>query len=73
VKYLMPHRPLTEELLRADLLAASKSLDAAREAIAANQLTKEEEKLIHAAARSRYATALRRFSDLVVDGKVPPD
>jgi hypothetical protein len=48
-------------------------LDAVCEAIACNQVTKEERKLIHAAARSQYANALRRFSNLVVYGRVPPD
>jgi len=65
--------PPTDELLRADLLKARNSLDAAREAIASNQLTNEEGRLIHAAALRRYATALRRFSDLVVYGEVPSD
>jgi hypothetical protein len=49
------------------------SLDAARAAIANNKVTKEEEKLIYAAAQSRYTTALRRFSRLVLDGEVPAD
>jgi hypothetical protein len=42
-------------------------------AIASNQVTKGEAKLIYAAAHSRYATALRRFSRLVMDGEVPAD
>ena len=66
------HRP-TEDLLRTDMLAAKNSLDAAREAIKDQQLTYKEGKLLFAAAFTRYATALRRFSGLVVDGKVPPD
>jgi hypothetical protein len=69
----VPLQPPNEELLRVDLLTATKSLDAARAAIAKNQVTKEEGKLIYAAAHSRYATALRRFSRLVLDGEVPPD
>ena len=69
----MPLQPPNEELLRADLQAARNSLDAARDAIANNQVTKEEGKLIHAAAQSRYATALRRFSKLVLDGELPPE
>lgn len=66
-------QPPNEEILRADLLAASNSLDAARDAIANNQATKEEGKLIHAAELSRYATALRRFSRLVIDAQFAPD
>ena len=69
----MPFNLPIEELLRADVLNARESLDDAREAIASHQLTKEEGKLIPAAALSRYATALGRFSGLVVYGKVPPD
>jgi hypothetical protein len=69
----MPLQPPNEELLRADVLTAENSLDAARAAIANNQVTKEEGKLIHAAALGRYAAALLRFSRLVVDGEVPPD
>jgi hypothetical protein len=69
----MPLRLPDEELLRADLLTARNSLDAVREAIASNQVTKGEAKLIYAAAHSRYATALRRFSRLVMDGEVPAD
>jgi hypothetical protein len=72
-KQPMPLNLSTEELLRADLVTARSFLDAVCEAIANNQLTKEERKLIHAAARSRYAIALRRFSSWVVDGKAPPD
>lgn len=66
-------QPPNEELLPADLLAASNSLDAARDAIANNQLTKAEGKLIHAAALRRSATALRRFSKLVIDDQFAPD
>jgi len=66
------HRP-TEDLLRVDMLAAKASLDAAREAIKDHHVTGQEGKLLYTAALTRYATALRRFSGLVVDGKVPPD
>jgi len=69
----MPLNLPIEELLRADLLTASNSLDAVRDAIAGNQLTKEEGRLIRAAAIKRYATALGRFSSWVTDGKAPPD
>ena len=69
----MPLQPPNEELLRADLMTAESSLDAARAAIANNQVTNEEGKLILAAALSRYVAALLRFSRLVVDGEVPPD
>jgi hypothetical protein len=69
----MPLQPPNEELLRADLMTAENSLDAARAAIANNQVTNEEGKLIYAAALSRYVAALLRFSRLVVDGEVPPD
>jgi hypothetical protein len=65
--------PQHEELLRADLRTAENSLDATREAIANNQTADEEGKLILAAALSRYAAALLRFSRLVLDGEVPPD
>lgn len=69
----LPDLPQHEELLRADLLTAENSLDATREAIANNQTTIEEGKLILAAALSRYAAALLRFSRLVLDGEVPAD
>jgi hypothetical protein len=72
-RFKMPIYPAIEELLQADLVTARDYLDAAQEAIASHQVTKEEGKLIHEAARSGYATALRRFSDFVVYGKVPPD
>jgi hypothetical protein len=55
-----------EELLRADLLAARKSLDAARDAIANNQVTKNEGQMLCAVACTRYAAALQRFMSLVV-------
>jgi hypothetical protein len=69
----MLNLPQHEELLRADLRIAENSLDATREAIANNQMTNEEGDLILAAALSRYAAALLRFSRLVLDGEVPPD
>jgi hypothetical protein len=69
----MPIYRAIEEFLQADLVTARDFLDAARDAIASHQLTKEEGKLIHEAARSAYATALRRFSDFMVYGKVPND
>lgn len=69
----MLHLPQHEEVLRADLLIAENSLDATRQAIANNQMTDEEGNLILAAALSRYATALLRFSRLVLDGEIPPD
>jgi hypothetical protein len=50
-----------------------RSLDAARDAITNNLVTKDEGKLLYTAALSRYATALRHFSSLVVDGIVPKD
>ena len=60
----MPLQLPNEQLLGADLLTARNSLDAAREAITSSQVTKEEGKLIHAAALSRYAAALRRILKL---------
>jgi hypothetical protein len=69
---MIPNLPHLPELLRADVLTAKNSLDSASEAIANNQ-TEEDLKQIHAAALSRYATALQRFSKLVLDGEVPPD
>ena len=69
----MLNLPQHEELLRADLRIAENSLDATRQAIADNQTTDEEGKLILAAALGGYATALRRFSRLVLDGEVPAD
>jgi hypothetical protein len=69
----MLNLPQHEELLRADLRIAENSLDATRQAIANNQMTNEEGKVILAAALSRYAAALLRFSRLVLDGEVPPD
>jgi hypothetical protein len=69
----MPLNLPIEELLRADLLTASNSLDTVRDAIASNQVTKEEGRLIRAAALKRYASALQRFSGFVVEGKAPPD
>jgi hypothetical protein len=65
--------PQDEELLRADLSIAENSLDATRQAIANNRVSQEEGKLILAAALSRYAVALLRFSRLVLDGEVPAD
>jgi hypothetical protein len=69
----MLYLPKHEELLRTDLRIAENSLDATREAIAKNEVANEEGKLILAAALSRYAAALLRFSRLVLDGEVPPD
>jgi hypothetical protein len=69
----VPLQPPNEELLRADLQAGRNSLDAARDAIANNQVTKDEGKLIQAAAQSRYATAFRRFSKLVLDAEFPAE
>ena len=54
--------PQHEELLRADLLIAENSLDATRQAIASNQMTNEEGKLILAAAPPS-ADMLRPFYD----------
>ena len=62
-----------EELLRADVLAAQKSLDAARDALADNLVTKDEAALLYRCAFQRYARALRRFSALVVHGELPKD
>ena len=70
---MLSNLPQDEELLRADLSIAENSLDATRQAIANNRVSQEEEKLILAAALSRYAEALLRFSRLVLDGEVPAD
>jgi hypothetical protein len=66
--FMTPHSP-DEELLRADLFAAQQSMDAVRDAIASNQVTKDEAALIYKGALNRYASALRRFSALVVHGR----
>lgn len=55
-----------EDLLRTDLLAARKSLDAVHDAIANKQVTKYEGQMLCAVACTRYAAALRRFMGLVV-------
>jgi hypothetical protein len=68
---LMALSPPDEEVLRAEVLAAQKSLDAARDALASNHVTKVEAALLYKGAFQRYQTALRRFSALVVDGKLP--
>jgi hypothetical protein len=65
--------PRIPELLRSDVLAAKNSLDAADKAIANKAVTEETGKLARAIALSQYATALRRFSRLVLHGEVPPD
>ena len=70
---MLSNLPQDEELLRADLSIAENSLDATRQAIANNRVSHEEGKLILAAALSRYAVALLRFSRLVLDGEVPAD
>jgi hypothetical protein len=48
-------------------------MDAAREAMTCKQITEENGQLMLAAARRRYATALRRFSRWALDGPVPAD
>jgi hypothetical protein len=70
---MMPLHPAIDELLQADVLTARSALDAVRDAIASNQLTKEEAKLMHEATLKEYATALRRFSIWVTEGNIPPD
>ena len=59
---MLSNLPQDEELLRADLSIAENSLYATRQAIANNRMSHEEGKSILAAALSRYATAIRRFS-----------
>ncbi len=69
----MPRWRPNEELLRTDLLAASNSLEVARANLWNDQLTQGEAQLLYKGARSRYVTALRRFSRLVLDGEAPGD
>lgn len=69
----MPLHLAIDEILQADLLTARSALDGAREAISSNQVPNEEDRLMYEAAIRRYATAVRRFSLWVADGKAPPD
>ncbi len=62
-----------EDLLRAQVIAAQESLDAARDLIQNDLVTEEEGKRLYQAAFRRYAYALRRFSGFVFDGVVPED
>ena len=71
VLFQMPFDRSHEELLRIDVASAARSLDAARDLLSSVDLTPEEATANYRAAFRRYATALRRFSDLVVDGKLP--
>jgi hypothetical protein len=57
-----------EELLRADLIAAKKALDGVL--IRNHKRAKKEATLVYEAA---FAKALRRFSDFVLEGKLPED
>jgi hypothetical protein len=70
---MIPNLPHLPEVLRADVLTAKNFLDPACEAIANNEVTKEEGNVIYPAALSRYATALQRFCRLVLYGEVPSD
>ena len=58
-----------EELLRADLIAAKKALDGALSR--KYKLPKKEATLVYEAAATRFAKALRRFSDFVLGRKTP--
>jgi outer membrane protein TolC len=60
-----------EEFLRNDVATAAKALDAARDLLSSDQVTAAEAQMNYRAAFVRYAAALRRFSDLVVGGRVP--
>lgn len=61
----------SEPILRARLLDAQQQLSAIRAAIAAKEVTRWEQDYIYQTALSRYSQALRRFSDLVVNGQQP--
>jgi hypothetical protein len=58
-----------EETLRADVLTTQMNLDAARDLLASDDITHHEAQMIYHAARKRYATALGRFSALVVGAR----
>jgi hypothetical protein len=67
---VMPIGRPDEELLRADLRAASESLEVARANLWNDQITHGEAQLLYSGALSRSAVALRRFSALTLDGTV---
>lgn len=62
-----------EELLRADVVAAQKMVEAVRDAVATNEVTQEEARRLQKVAQRRQVAAMQRFSAFVVDGVVPED